>query len=264
MANAAIAHRNLIDLTGTVLSSSGSILMAPVTTLQNPHVGKKWRDNATSTYVLAAFPSAQPIDTIMLAGVSGNSPSFHVRLSSVDATGAAGDMHDSPSITGVPYFDSDYGMFVYLLPSPVNAKYLRIDIAESGVDYIEAGRWFAGAMNRFSINFQTPWVRSAVRASVDTLGVGGQTYIDLRRGFWQTSATFEFLEESEAFGFVEDINVAIVNNGHLDVLWIRDPDSPNLSRDCIWGYPTSDLQVSQNIYIIPPLYKVDVALRQRL
>ncbi len=262
MSNAAIAWDNYVDTTGTTISASGAVLLAQPTLLRNPHVGKKWRHNATSTWLLLDIGQLAPIDTIMLAGVSGEDPEFRVKLSTVDPT--AGNVHDSAAVTGTPYFDPDYGMFVYLLDSPVSARYVRIDISESGVDYIEAGRWFVGPRDTFDVNYQTPWTRTAERGSVDTVGVGGQLYVDRRTGHWLTSATFEFLTEAEAFGFIEDISVSIVNLGHKDFLWILDPESDNLSRDCIWGYPSDNLQVSQNIYIIPPVYKVDVAIRQRL
>jgi hypothetical protein len=249
-------------VTTSTLSASGAILLAQPTLLRNPHVGKKWRDNATATWVGLALVTAAPIDTIMLAGVSGENPNFRVRLSAVSL--GAGELGDSGSISGIPYFDPDYGRFIYLLSTPVSAKYIRIDISESGVDYIEAGRWFVGPRDEFDTNMQAPWTRTSVRGSVDVIGVGGQTYTDLRTGYRMINATFEFLTEDEAYGFVEDIALAIVNTGHKDMLWIKDPDSDNLSRDCEWGYPSDNLQISQNIYIIPPLYKVDVAIRQRL
>lgn len=264
MANAAIAHYNLIDVTGVVISASGAVLLAQPTNLVNPHVGKKWRVNASSAYVLFDLLSLQIMDTIMLAGVSGSNPDFRVRISTVDATGVAGDAYDSATISGAPYFDPKYGLFVALLPSAAVGRYLRIDIAEAGVTYIEAGRAFAGMRTAFNLNYQTPWVRTPMRASLDVIGVGGQTYIDLRRGFWKQSARFGFIEESEALGFIEDISVAIVNNGHRDMLWIRNPASANLSRDCIWGYLDAELSLTQSLYLAPALYEISVSVRQRL
>jgi hypothetical protein len=262
MANAAIAWFNYVDSVGITLSASGSVLLAPPTVLRNPHVGKKWRDNAASTWIAIDMGASFSISTIMLAGVSGGNPLFRVRLSNVSTSGV--ELHDSGTISGVPYFDSDYGMFVYLLSTPITARYVRVDISEVGVSYIEAGRWFVGPRDQFTINMQTPWTRTPIRGSVDVIGVGGQTYVDLRSGYWQTHASFEFLTEAEAYGFVEDISNAIINTGHRDLLWIKDPSSTNLSRDCIWGYPSENLEISQNIYIIPALYKVDVTVRQRL
>ncbi len=264
MTNAALAFTNLADVTGVAISASGSVLLAQPTQLKNPHVGKKWRDNATSTFVLVDLLTSRSIDTVMLAGLSGSIPSFRVRLSTADSTGVAGNAHDSGTITGVPYFDPTYGMFVYLLPTPASARYVRIDISESGVSYIEAGRLFLGLRNVFDRNYQTPWTRTPVRTSVDVFGVGGQTYVDLRLGYWKVHASFDFVSETDRLGFIEAIGAAIVNNGHRDMLWIMDAASSNLSRDCLWGYLDQDLEVTQNIYIIPPLYNLAVEIRQRL
>ncbi len=268
MANAAVAFSNLIDLADTAVSASNWILLAPPANLINPHVGKKWRDNATSTFILVSTAGSNLIDTVMVAGVSSNiiaiNPTFRIRLSTADPTGAAGDAHDSGSITGVPYFDADYGMLVYLLSTPVSAAIIRVDIAQAGVDYIEAGRMFAGVRNVYETNFQAPFTRTASRRSVDAIGVGGQTFVDPRRGFWQTAARFEFLTETERTGFVEDVSNAVVIDGHLDMLWIEDTASSNLSRDSIWGYLANDLTVTQNLYIDPALFSAEFTIRQRL
>jgi hypothetical protein len=268
LANAAVAFDNYVDLSTTTLTASDWVLQAPPTLLANPHVGKKWRDNDTSTYVLVGTSGSKSIDTIMLAGISGSiediAPTFRVRLSTADSSGAAGDALDTGIITGAPYFDSNYGLFVYLLPSPVTATFTRVDIAITGTDYIEAGRMFVGLRNAFGINFQTPWSRSPVRTSVDVVGFGGQTFVDPRRGYFQIGAKFDFLSVEEREGFIEDIATAIVTHGHLDMLWIEDPDSDNLSRDCVWGYLSSDLATTQNIYIDPAVFSAEFNIRQRL
>jgi hypothetical protein len=268
LGNAAIAFDNLVDLLDTEIEANNWILQAPPTNLVNPHVGKKWRDNSTSTFVLASTSGLNSIDTVMLAGVAGTvaagSPTFRVRLSTVDPSGAAGNAHDSGSITGTPYFDADYGLFVYLLNTPVSARYTRVDITLSLTDYIEAGRMFVGLRNSFGVNFQAPWTRSPVRSSVDVVGIGGQTFVDPRRGYWRVGARFDFLSVEEREGFIDEIAIQIVNNGHLDMLWIRDPSSNNLSRDSVWGYLESDLTATQNLYIDPALFSAEFNIRQRL
>ena len=119
MANAAVAFANLADAAS--ISASDYVLLAPPTRLLDPQVGVKWRDNTTTTYILADLGSLQSLDTVMLAGVNGLVPTFQVRLSSVDNTGAAGDVYDSGVVTGLPYFDPDYGLFVFLKSTPASA-----------------------------------------------------------------------------------------------------------------------------------------------
>lgn len=262
MSTGAIAYGNIIDLDATVLSASAALITAPVTNLKNVHVGKKWRDNATSTFVSADFGTAKSIDTVMLAGVSGDPDSFRVRGSSAVPTG--GDIFDSGNITGAPYFDANYDLFVYLLSTPLSPRFLRIDIADAGVAYIEAGRWFAGLRNHFTNNYQS-WSRRIVRNSVDVFGVGGQTFVDLRPGHMVMTASFGFMDDADRIGFLDSISSVIRNTGHQDMLWIEDSASTNLSRDCLWGYIEGDLQVSRTILgTDPAIFGVDIPVRQRL
>lgn len=264
MGNPAVGIDNLADAPETVIAASDWVAAAVPAKLVNPHVGVKWRANDTSAYILIDLGSSLLIDTVMLAGLSGIDPDLRVRLSSVDATGAAGDVADSGTISGLPYFDPDYGLFVYLLLTSLSARYIRIDIAEAGVDYIEAGRLFLGERETFGVGMQAPWSRTAVRGSVSTFGTLGATFVDLRQGYWRESARFDFISEAEREDFIEDIGIAIVNDGHLDMLWIKDTESTNLSRDCRWGYIDGEFTVSQDLYMVPPVFSVEFPVRQRL
>jgi hypothetical protein len=200
-------------------------------------------------------------------GMSGSSPTLRFRLSTVDATGAAGNVYDSGSLSGaglLPYFDARYDKFIYLSAAPVSARYLRIDMTEVGVTYQEAGRAFAGLRKTFGINYQLPWARTPVRKSVYTRGVGGATFIDRRKGTWRQNAQFGFISETERTGFLEDMAVLSVNSGHLDFLLIQDQASANLARDCIWGFLVDDEQpVTQDLYTVPPLYSVEFHVEDR-
>jgi len=263
MTNASIAYSNFVDLAATTLTANAALTSAPVSNLTSPHVGKKWRDNATSTFVQAAFNASKSVDTFMLAGVSGNPDSFRVRGSS-GSPDQLGDVFDSGLITGLPYFDSNYGLFVYTLSAPVTVARVRIDIAQAGVSYIEAGRFFAGARTTFTTNSIT-WSRRIVRSSVDVFGVGGQTFVDLRQGHVVVAAAFNFLTEAERIGFIDAISSVIRNTGHQDLLWLRDTASADLSSDSVWGYIEGDLLVTQSLLgVSPALYSVDLNIRQRL
>jgi len=260
--NSALAWENLSD--AGIVSAAGAIPLAPASNLQNVHVGKKWRHNAASSFVLVDLGALKPVDTVMLAGLSGENPTLRVRYSTVDATGAAGDAFDTGSFTGLPRFSPDYAMLVDARPAPINARYVRIDIAEAAVPFIEAGRLAVSSREVFSTNMQAPWTRQAIRGAIDTVGVGGQTYTDFRPGHWRVQASYQFLTELERNDFVDAIGIALVNLGRLDMLWIRDADSANLARDSIWGYLESDFTVTQNLYIIPALFAVEFPIRQRL
>src|SRR5262245_54879167 len=110
---AALVITNLVDAETTILSASNFVASAPPERLREEHVGRKWRDNAASTYILADLATSQSIDTVALLGVSdlGSSSSFQLRLSSVDATGVAGDIFNSGTLTGTQYFRGSFQTF---------------------------------------------------------------------------------------------------------------------------------------------------------
>ena len=207
--------------------------------------------------------AATSLDTVMLAGLTGSDPDMRVRGSSADATGAAGDIFDSGTISGIPYFDPNYGMFVYARDTPLAPRYLRIDASEAGVDAIAAGRLGVWARNAFTWNMQTPWVRTAVRGSVDQIGVGGQTFTDLRYGHWRQSIRINFASETERTSFLDAIGIAIVNRGNLDIMLMPNPESTNLSRDCIFGYIEGEFTLTQDLYTLEPVFSVEFVIRQR-
>jgi hypothetical protein len=265
MAIAAVGVTNLADAAASTVTVDASVASAPAAKLLNPHVGNKSRVNAAAWYIQIDHGSSLSIDTVMLAGVSSSLAAagitFRVR------GGPNADMlaptFDTGTISGAPYFSADYGLFVYLRAA-VSVRYLRIDLAETAVTYLEAGRLFVGLRDAFDLNFEAPWARSAVRGSVATIGVGGQTFVDLRRGHWRQSARFGFLSAADRNGFLETIAVATVNGGHKDMLWIPDPDSTNLSRDCLWGYVDGDLTTSHDKYTTEYQYSAELPIRQRL
>src|SRR6185295_19845871 len=96
-----------------------------------------------------------------------------------------------------------------------------------------------------------------VGSCVDQLmiGVGGQTFVDLRPGHMLVNASFGWVDESERTGFIDAISSVIRNTGHQDMLWVQDSASDNFSRDCVWGYIDGDLQVNRTIVgVSPALY----------
>lgn len=261
MGFAAVAFKNLANIEANTLTVSGAVSTAPASNLRNPHVGKKCRVDADSTAIVLDLGSATSINAVAIAGVSGE-PSFVVKGSTTDTSGADGGTFTSGSLSGTPYFDPNYGLFVYLR-SAVSPRYLRIEVADAGVEYMDFGRLFVGTYNQFGINFAAPWSRTPVRASADTFGIGSQTFVDPRKGHYRVSCPFGFVSETEANGFLEDMAVEVVNNGHLDMLFIRDPESTNLSRDCIWGYHEGDWPRTQELYLDPPVFSVTFNVRSR-
>jgi hypothetical protein len=262
--SAALLINNLID-SAVALSAAGSVASSPPEMLREEHVSRKWRHNATSSYVLADLGASNSIDTVALLGMSGGaSATFQIKLSLTDPTAVAGEVYTSSVLSGSSVFDSDYQVFGHMLPDPLAARYVRIDLSQPGVSYIEAGRWVVGSRHVFETNYQAPWARTARRNSVDTIGFGGQTFVDRRSGYWMIDAHFEFLTETDRAALLEEIGIVIVNNGHKDILWINDVDTTSNARDFIWGYVDGDFRMTQSLYTIPAFYSVEFPIRQRL
>jgi len=131
-------------------------------------------------------------------------------------------------------WDSDYLPFVRLISAPVTGRYVRIDISEAGVSYIEAGRLFIGLRTAFEINFKPGWGRAWNDPSIRTIGRSGQTFDDTRDKYRTLDLTIEWATETERWNVIEALDIALGQSG--DMLVITDPDSLYLSRDCVWGY----------------------------
>ena len=261
--NACIAYVNLADTDDAVITASSSLPRTPVQSrLQNPHVARKWRGRlGTSEYIVIDLGSVVALDTVCLFGVSGVSPTFRVRLSTSDTSGAAGDVFDSGTLTGTPYFDSSYGAFIYLRSSASSGRYLRIDISESGVEYIEAGRVFVGDRVQVEVNFSS-WSRAFVDQSRRTYGRGGQMFADIEDSYRTLEVSFDALTEDERYAFVEYIDR--VHGEHADFLFVMDPTSDNLSRDSIWGFVDGGSAVSEPSISVPPRFSKSYNIRERL
>lgn len=252
-----------------VITASGSTVLNPPSRMQNPHPGVKWRVNADSAWVLIDREALADGDTLGLIriafGVEGLTPTFRVRYSTVDTTGEAGDVLDTGTISGAPYYDEDFGQFIHLAPAGTDqARFRRIDITATGAEYIEVGMAVDGVRESFGINFQTPWTLQANRNTVDTRGVWGSLFTDLREGEWSQAISFGFASDTERKGFLRQIGVRVVNDGHLDFLWIPDPDADNLAAECIYGYHEGPVAVTQSLYLDPPVWGVEFQVRQRI
>jgi hypothetical protein len=227
MASAAIAYRNLAD--DALLTVSSQELSLPALNLQNAHVARRWRTLFASGNVTFDLGALVSLDTIGVFGMTMSSAgTIRARVSSVDPTGAAGDLYDS----GVVAVDSDYNVHLSLLTVPVSGRYVRFDLADSG-SYVEAGRVFVGLRTSFGINFDYGWQRAYVDRSIRTKTRGGQTLVWHDNNYRTLDLTFGFLSVAERNGLVETIDR--VNGQNTDVLFITDPESSNLARDSIWG-----------------------------
>ncbi len=235
MARAALLYRNLAD--SAVLSAGSSSSRLPPALLQDPQLGVVWRSalGTSATWLLADLGAARSIDTVVLLNSNlSASATRRLRLSTSDATGAAGDVHDSG--TGLAGIDPDYGAFFALRPAPVTCRYVRLDLADASLDWLEAGRLIIGRRWQPERNFRTGWARGVIDASEVTETRGGDEWIEERPSRRLMSIELPALTQAE----YREHGVQIEAGGiKRDILLISDPDSDNLGRDSIWGRPSS-------------------------
>jgi hypothetical protein len=235
--NAYIAYTNLAD-SAILLTASASSLLLPVSNLLVPHIARKWRGIDTVTdYFVSDLGSLTSIDTLAVFGITGSQIRF--RISSVDATGAAGDLYDSGTLS----VDQNYKSSINIIPNAVSGRYVRVDLTTAAGTYVEAGRLFIGTRTQFSYNYVKGWHRLWTDRSTKTKTRGGQTQIFADVTYRSIDVTFDFLTQNDRDGFVETIDR--VNATKTDVLFVTNPASANLSRDSIWGLITSMTPVVQ-------------------
>lgn len=230
MGKARIGWEKRID-TAVLTASAQAAGLGPAR-LQSADLADAWNAGTDSAWLLADFGAPVELDGTMLAGVNLTAAATRrIRVSTADATGAAGDALDTGD--GPAGVDPHYGLLVAPFAERVTGRYLRIDLADASLAELKAGRWWAGRLVAPARNFGFDWRRTVAEATARTETPGGQTHArrrPQRRGF---ALTFGFLTAAESETFAEALQRDV--GLHDDLLVILDPDSASLGRDSLWG-----------------------------
>jgi hypothetical protein len=261
MANAAIAGGNLV---AAVSATSQELLMA-ASNLLTPHAEERWRSKSGADAFVCDLGSPKALDTVAVRGVTaGAAATVRVRVSSSDASGLAGDLYDS-SAGPAASFDADYDAIVALLAEPVTGRYVRVDIADPGAAYVEAGVAFVALRWAFTTNFSYGWQVQWVDRSTTQESRGGQTLTWRDNRYRKLQLDFKFVTAAERYGVVERIDR---DNGLCDsVLVIIDTASANLARDSILGVSIDVTPVVQPDPVFDgdgPLFSKSYQIKERL
>lgn len=260
MANAVFAYKNLAD--AGVVSVSSSLPLTPPErlTARVPQIAKKCRNGGENTWgIVVDVRAMMPIDLFAMIGVNLSSAgAARFRLSSIDSAGLAGDVYDSGNLNGL--IDPKYGYLIHRLSTPATARFARMDLSEPSLPYIEAGRVIVSLSQQAGINFAPGWGRSRIDQSKQAASENGVIYIDRRLKYRQWELSFDYLSESEANDFVEEMSY--LNGASDDVLFIADPDSTNLGRDAIYGLVTESALTQP--YPMPDIQSRKYTIKERL
>lgn len=236
MANAALVLDNLALSAG--VGASSQVLTMPASKLLTPHPSERWRSLTAADWFVVDSGATITADTVMVGGLTCSAAtSVRLRLSSIDASGGAGDVLDTgPVANGDPRFDIDYGSFIAVLGAPLSWRYLRFDIADPGAAYVEAGFVLEGLREEMRVNFtQGGSVQYVDRSRVSPTS-SGLTLVWSDNHFRRVDLSFPWVEEDQRYGLVERLDR--VCGRRSNVLLIAEPDSSNLPRSSFYGLMT--------------------------
>lgn len=264
--NAALAYLNQADAAAASITAQNALVTTPASrlcgTTQNVvHVARKCRSSTNSDAYTIDLGSGQSVDTVAVMGLNLTAAGVtRARMSLTDPTATSSLLYDSGALTG--QVDPKFGYFIALPTSPVAVRYVRVDVSDASLSYVEAGRIFVGLRTQVGINFAPGWGRGRVDRSKQTEGRGGQMFTDLDNSYRTLEMTFDWLSDAERTGLIEEIDR--LNGNHGDILFITDPTSSNLGRDSIWGFQTEMPPVLQPTTASPAAFSRAMKIRERL
>lgn len=232
MARMLMAYRNLAD-SGAV-GADHEVSTLPAAFLQQPHLAQVWRTPAgtTTSAVVVDLGSSATVRVVALFGLNLSAAgTARVKLSSINGTGDAG-VYDSTLLdpAGV---DPAYRALIRVLPQDYSARYVRIDLVDSSLPYLEAGRLFVGPAWLPDYNYARDAERIGDDHSIVETALGGQEWVDtmpFRRGI-----RLRLPAVSEAERQLHYDAIGRYAGRRNQVLVTIDPDADNLGRESYFG-----------------------------
>jgi len=253
--NMIISSTNYSD-SGT-LTVDNAVGTLPITNLQDRQIVKIWRNSQTTAQIDMGFGQGRIVDFVaLIKHTISQTGKIRYRLSNVSDFSST--EYDSGLIDAWPIVEEfgtlPWGVFSWggylnitiaaeytissfnVLTSPVQARYLRIDISDpDNTDgYLQAGRLIAGPAYKPSINYANGVQFEFVDESRITKSRGGQTFVDEVERFRRIRFELINLPENEMFQNVFNA-IDRLRGVAQDILVIPQPDEPTT-----W--------ITQNIY----------------
>jgi hypothetical protein len=224
-----IAWNNYADT--AVLSANSEVGSLPVAYLKDLDLGKIWRASSTAAaWVLADLGASLEIGMVALIGTNlAQTDAAQVRISTADATGAAGDAYDSGPILAA--VDPMLRRFVHPVDPGVTGRYVRIDLSQAEVP--EAGRLVVMRTWAPSRNFQFGWSRISRDPSRRIYSEGRNLFSDRRQVEQGFRFTLRGLTVDEAYVELDPLTRAAGTS--QDVLVCRDIEAADLGAASVWG-----------------------------
>lgn len=225
------------------LSGTSPASGLPLANMQDPQPRKVARWLATTGYVVADFGSSMPVGAVIVHGTNLSAAATRrVRLSSADATGAAGDVHDSGTATAgaSPNF---MGSFAYTMASDLSARYLRVDLTDTSLQWIDIGLLMAGPTYRPTRNFSFGWQLGYREFGLTDQSPIGVTFASQRGRGRAINMRFAFATAAEAHTQIFELQR--IAGATANVAVIPDPSGTYKAQQLIVG-TLADLVPIQN------------------
>ena len=196
--------------------------------------GQVWRSVAgvTSAYLLVDLGASYSIGGVYAGNINlSGSGTWRVRLSTADATGAAGDAHDSTATaTGI---STEYRLAVRIFSAAATGRYLRIDLSDATLTHLEVGLLWAGTVFKPGKNFAFGAQRGYIDHSRRSNGSDGQHWVT--RGSRQRYVRFSLPAITTSEATVSGEVLSRKAGTSDDVLVCLDSASSNIGRETFLG-----------------------------
>ncbi len=260
MANAALVIDNFAD--GSTVGASSQVLAMPVQNLLTPHPSERWRSLNPSAFFVMDKGASLSSDTVALFGLTcGVNATLRLRLSSIDATGAAGDILDTGTIAnGDGSFDVGYNSLVYRLANPASWRYTRVDLNDPDATYVEAGCILDGLSESLTYNFSPGGSFQHVDRSRISTTSSGITLTWDDNTFRRIDLSFDWVTIEQRYGVVERLDR--IKGKARNVLLMTDTTSGNMPRDSIFGLVTDQTPITFGA--IPDIFGKQLRIDERV
>jgi hypothetical protein len=222
-----------------VLAASSQSPGLPVGNLQLIGLKPVWRSaGMTTVWLTAALPASRPIGVLGVFGCNASDAAvWRWRLSSTaDHTG---DLYDTGEVEmNRALILGKRGQAVHLLSDgAITAQFLKLDLIDGGLSYLEAGKLWAGELIQFERNFSYGQAPKVGDDSVTTPSFGGVDYTDVRAQYMTDSFTLPALTEDELQQKIQDLDWRSGTAGN--VLWLPTPGGTYQNAQAILGRMTA-------------------------
>lgn len=240
MANAGLAWVNYLAEANAVLATNSEVATLPLANIKDLHGSSVWRTvAATGVTVTADLAVAQAIEALAVACANlSASATWRLRLSSSNAH--AGDLYDSGVVAmNRALIARVRSQAVLILPSVVSARYVKIDIDDSGRaadGWFDIGILWLSDFWQPERNFSYGAQSIIVDSSQTTPSIGGQDFTDVRNKIRAERFEFNFLREAELYNQIDQIDGIAGTSGNI--LFVSDPGGTYQNRKLIIGHLT--------------------------